>query len=444
MKSRLWVALVLSLGWTVAAHALPGAFSLTGNAYCNTSPPTAPAVKLTWGASSTATSYTVYRNGAFYAGPYGSTQLTFDNTANVAAGQTYTYFIRAANSSGSKDSNTITVSVSANICGGAPAPGTFTLSGNAYCNTSSPAAPAVKLTWGASSNATSYTIYRNGSSYSGPYGSSQLTFDNTANVAAGQTYTYFIRAANANGSTDSNTITVNVPSNVCASAQAPGAFTLSGNAYCNTSPPTAPAVKLTWGGSSNATSYTVYRNGSSYSGPYGSSQLTFDNTSNVAAGQSYTYFIRAANGNGTTDSNTITVSVPSSVCAGAQAPGAFSLSGNAYCNTSSPTAPAVKLTWATSSNASNYTVYRNGSSYSGPYSSAQLTFDNTANVVAGQTYTYFIRASNANGSTDSNTITVNVPAAICDSVQAPGSFTLSGNAYCDTGAPVAPAVKLTW
>src|SRR5689334_15414346 len=45
-------------------------------------------------------------------------------------------------------------------------------------------------------------------------------------------------------------------------AAVPGPFTLSGNAYCNTSPPVAPAVKLTWGGASGATSYTVYRNGS--------------------------------------------------------------------------------------------------------------------------------------------------------------------------------------
>ena len=37
-------------------------------------------------------------------------------TPNVVAGQTYTYFVRAKNSSGSKDSNTISVFIPGNIC----------------------------------------------------------------------------------------------------------------------------------------------------------------------------------------------------------------------------------------------------------------------------------------------------------------------------------------
>src|SRR5436190_1833039 len=99
-----------------------------------------------------------------------------------------------------------------------------------------------------------------------------------------------------------------------AAAAAPGAFTVTANAYCNTSPPVAPAVKLNWTASSNATSYALYRNGSLYSSGIPSGTLTFDNNANVSAGTSYTYFVRATNGSGSTDSNTITVSVPSNVC----------------------------------------------------------------------------------------------------------------------------------
>src|SRR3954454_18988013 len=94
----------------------------------------------------------------------------------------------------------------------AAAPGAFSVASNAYCNTSPPAAPAVKLNWSASSNATSYALYRNGSLYSPGIPSGTLTFDNNANVSAGASYTYFVRATNSSGSTDSNTITVNVPS----------------------------------------------------------------------------------------------------------------------------------------------------------------------------------------------------------------------------------------
>ena len=428
--------LVFSVLWASPAQAAPGSFSLSGSAYCNTSPPVAPAVQLSWSAASGATSYTLYRNGSVYAS--GITQRSYDNNANVTAGQSYTYFVRAINSSGSTDSNTITVSVPSNVCSGSQAPGNFSLSGHAYCNTSPPAGAAVQLSWSSSSGATSYTLYRNGSQYAS--GITQTSYDNNANVNAGQSYTYFVRASNSSGSTDSNTITVSVPSNVCAGSQPPGNFSLSGSAYCNTSPPVGAAVQLSWSSSSGATSYTLYRNGSQYAS--GITQTSYDNNANVTAGQSYTYFVRATNSNGSTDSNTITVSVPSNVCSGSQAPGNFTVTGNAYCNTSPPAGAAVQLSWSSSSGATSYTLYRNGSQYASGIT--QTSYDNNANVTAGQSYTYFVRATNSNGSTDSNTITVSVPSNVCSGSQAPGSFTVSGTAYCNTSPPAGAAVQLSW
>jgi len=99
-------------------------------------------------------------------------------------------------------------------------PGSFTLSASAYCNTDPPGAtPAVMLNWSAASGVTSYQLYRNGSSYSGTLSSSEASFDNNANVAAGQNYAYYVRATNTNGSTDSNTVMVLVPSDICNSTQ---------------------------------------------------------------------------------------------------------------------------------------------------------------------------------------------------------------------------------
>jgi hypothetical protein len=187
-------------------------------------------------------------------------------------------------------------------------PGSFTLSGTAYCNTSPPTAPAVQLTWTTASGATSYDVYRNGTLYSS--GNPFTSFDNTANVTAGQSYTYYVVARNATGTSQSNTITVTVSSTVCGTP--PGSFTLSGTAYCNTSPPTAPAVQLTWTTASGATSYDVYRNGTLYFS--GNPFTHFDNNINVAAGQSYTYYVVARNATGTSQSNTITVAVSSTVC----------------------------------------------------------------------------------------------------------------------------------
>ena len=199
-----------------SAVSRPGSFTLSGNPYCNTSSPTAPAVMLTWSASSGATSYEVYRNGGLYAS--GITGTSFDNNLNVTAGQTYSYSVVANNSGGTtwNANGTISVTVPANVCGTSPTvPGSFTLSGNAYCNTSSPTAPAVMLTWSGSSGATSYDLYRNGGLYAS--GITGTSFDNNLNVSAGETYTYSVVANNSGGTTwnANGTISVTVPANVC-------------------------------------------------------------------------------------------------------------------------------------------------------------------------------------------------------------------------------------
>ena len=95
-------------------------------------------------------------------------------------------------------------------------------------------------------------------------------------------------------------------------------------------------------------------------------------------------------------------------------PGAFTLSGEALCD---GTSPYNHLSWTSSSGATSYDVYRNGSFY---YDLATLgtTFDNTE-VTAGTTYTYFIRATNAAGSTDCNTITL-ITRSDCGSTRVKG------------------------
>jgi len=88
---------------TVIPGTLPGSFTLNQpSTSCNS---TNPQISLSWGSSSGATSYKVYRNGAYYANAY--TSLTYNNTS-VISGTTYTYFIRASNSAGYRDSNTVT------------------------------------------------------------------------------------------------------------------------------------------------------------------------------------------------------------------------------------------------------------------------------------------------------------------------------------------------
>lgn len=104
--------------YTVDGEAPPGAFTLSNEApVCDTNPPgPSPAVRLNWTPSSGATSYALYRDGALYAS--GITGTTYYNSANLTAGQSYSYFVRAQNSAASTDSNTIIVSIPSNICAG--------------------------------------------------------------------------------------------------------------------------------------------------------------------------------------------------------------------------------------------------------------------------------------------------------------------------------------
>jgi uncharacterized protein (TIGR03437 family) len=117
-------------------------------------------------------------------------------------------------------SQTATATGQVNITVQSSAPAPFTLTAEApVCDQNPPApSPAVRLDWTLSANASTYDVYRNGSLYFQAV--SGLTFYNSANVAAGQSYTYFVRAMNSVGSTDSNTITVSVPSNICQTALA--------------------------------------------------------------------------------------------------------------------------------------------------------------------------------------------------------------------------------
>lgn len=95
----------------------------------------------------------------------------------------------------------------------------------------------------------------------------------------------------------------------------PQPFTLpNATAQCDLNTPVGPAVRLNWFASGNATSYEVYRNDTLIPASVNNTTLTFYNSSGLTAGQTYTYRVVARNAAGTIDSNTITVSIPSTIC----------------------------------------------------------------------------------------------------------------------------------
>jgi len=498
-----------------ASVSLPGSFTLTAGApVCDHSTPVGPAESLNWGPSSGFVSYELFRNGSSYAA--GITGTTFYNNANLAAGQTYSYFVRAHNAAGNTDSNTVSVSIPSSICqsaatlaslsispssvakgasatvsftlsspapsGGAtivftinnsgfPVPSTytipagqstgtmtvgsstvipatttttvtasyggsaktasitvtvsslpssFTLSAAApVCDRSTQVGPAESLNWGPSSGAVSYELFRNGSSYA--TGITGTIFYNNTNLIAGQTFTYFVRAHNAVGTTDSNTVSVSIPSSICQSAATLSSLTVSPSSVAKGASATVSFALSAPAPSGGATvAFTTNNSGfpvpSTYTIQAGQTTGTMTVGSSTVITATTTTTVTASYG-GSSKTASITVTVSS-------LPGSFTLSAAApVCDQSAPAGPAESLSWGPSSGVVSYELFRNGSSYATGITGT--TFYNNANLTAGQSYTYFVRAHNAAGNTDSNTVSVSIPSSICQAAATLASLSIS-------------------
>ncbi len=156
----------------------------------------------------------------------GSYSLIFDSQSNVGHpltgtsyllpagylhfGGQYSWRIASHNSAGYGDpsTNTLYFEVQVDV---AP-PGSFSLTGSDTCSNGQ---PGVGLDWSSSSNADSYSLYRDGQAVGAEFGSSTTSFLDIPGVAAGKQYTYKVRASNQQGSIDSNTIVIQVAPDVC-------------------------------------------------------------------------------------------------------------------------------------------------------------------------------------------------------------------------------------
>lgn len=200
-----------------------------------------------------------------------------------------------------------------------------------------------------------------------------------------------MRAYNAVGnSAYSNQVTLTTPGGP------PGAFTLSNDPPVWDASIPGSKVQLNWTPSSDVGNYAVYRNSTVYTaGIVGTSYL---NSAGLMGGNAYTYFIRASNADGTTDSNTVTVTMPT---APTSAPAIQSNTASSITSTSAVINGTVlndgsssiidrRFDWGTSTPL-NQAVYSAGITVSGNTFSATLT------GLAPNT-TYFFRAWARNGS----------------------------------------------
>lgn len=181
-----------------------------------------------------------------------------------------------------------------------PFPGAFTLTTSPECSGTT---SQIRLNWTSSANATAYDIYRNGALYAGNITGTQ--FLNTY-ITTGTSYTYFIKAKNATGTTNNSNGMLSATAINCT----PGAFTLTTTATCSG---TSSAINLTWTASANAASYDIYRNGNLYASDV--TGTTFINTYLITGGTTYTYYMKAKNSTGTLNNSNGTRSVTAFSCA---------------------------------------------------------------------------------------------------------------------------------
>lgn len=133
-----------------------------------------------------------------------------------------------------------------------------------------------------------------------------------------------------------------------------------------------------------------------------------------------------------TSTNQSSNTFPFQVTAAPQKPGTFQLTASPpTCNPPS-ILPIVGIGWTASAQANSYDIYRN--SY--PVATIQsnvLSWTDPANLSAGASYSYYVIASNAQGTTLSNAVSVNIPANVCY-LQPAGNIVLGIN-----GGGFAPA-----
>lgn len=397
----------------VASTTSPGSFSLTNQSpICDmTASGSTPALKLDWTVSNGADSYDVYRNGVVLsAGVRGTT--FYDK--GLVAGESYTYLVYAKNNYGTTASNSIRVPIPASVCSGNTSLKITNVSPNPVTG-SALSQPFTVFGSGfvAGMNVTLRDL-RTGEPFPNrPYtlvSGSQITLNP---IFTNNTASWTVQAISPGGQSSNQYVF-----QVVESVTPPGPFTLSHQApVCDTGSPVGPAVQLNWTASSGASTYDVYRNGSLVKS--GVTGLGFYNTLGLAAGQSYSYFIQARNGVGTTNSNTITVFIPGNICTGNTPPGSFTLSAQSpVCDTSTVTpVPAVRLNWTVANGAQTYDVSRNGSQL---FSGIQgTTYYDKSNLIAGQSYSYVVTARNSVGGTSSNTISVFISSTVCSAVTNP-------------------------
>ena len=401
--------------FTTAAPAPPGAFNKTSPANGAVSQPTNPT--LSWGTSSNATSYEYC-----YAITTGCTSWTSVGTATsvglsgLSNSQIYYWQVRAVNLGGNTLADSGTYWSFTTI---PAAPGAFSKTSPTNGATAQPTNPT--LSWGTSTGAASYEYC-----YAITTGCTSWTSVGIATsvglsgLSNSQIYYWQVRAVNLGGNTlaDSGTYW----SFTTAAPEPPGAFNKISPTNAATAQPTNPT--LSWGTSSNATSYEYCydtTNDSACSAWISTGMITSANLSGLNFSTTYYWQVRANNVTATTYADGSNTAYWSFTTGAATPPGAFSKINPVDDATAQPV--SLNLSWGRSSNATSYqycydTVDDNACS--SWISAGSATSVHLSNLIANATFYWHVRAINATGTTYAN-----------GSATAYWSFTRAGPTFAD-------------
>ena len=215
-------AVYFGLNQAPAPPAAPTGLTVTGT--------TNATVSLSWSAASGATGYNVYRGSTkVTATPISATTYT---DGGLTASTSYTYAVRAVNAAGESPASAAVVGTTT----ATPPPGPATPTGLTVTGTTD---STVSLAWNASSGASGYHVYRDGTRITAS-AVTAASFTDTGR-AASTTYAYRVSAVNSSGAESalSGSVSATTTGVVCftasnyAQVQAGRAYHQLGYAYAN-------------------------------------------------------------------------------------------------------------------------------------------------------------------------------------------------------------------
>ena len=279
-----------------------------------------------------------------------------------------------------------------------------------------PAAPKIKLTtsgnqfqlsWNAVPGAASYQVYRIVDFTVEDYtllGTTKSTTYTDKTAKAGTTYTFAVKAVNANGES--------MTSSSCAGklAATPANVTL-GSAKVSGS-----TIVVTWQAASGAAEYRVYRKDAANPKWKGIANVTGTSWTDktAKAGVKYTYTVRGISADGTLSPGFDTTGVSATV-PGTPTP---TTPANVTLGSAKVSGSTIVVTWQAANGAAQYRVYRKDAAnpkWKGIANATGTSWtDKTAK--AGVTYTYTVRGIGADGKTlspkfDTTGVSATIPAA---------------------------------